>query len=509
MLPGRRLKLIELLAVKGLSRFLPGDTAKKAARKSFAKKLVELRGVPLKISQILSMSRDAESAAVQKEALADLEPIPAGEVAFLLKDRCPELAKEIEEFSEFGLPASLGQVHELKMKTGETRAVKLRYPGIEKQMNLDSSLMGLVTKSFDKFREGFSLQDYQSVIRGELLDEMNYLRETEMQERMSQSLREENRIIIPKVYTEHCGEAHLLMDWEESSPVDEWLTESTETRKDAVDLLTRFFFRAVFDCGLLHADPNPGNFGWRRHDASSLELVVYDYGSVVPFPRQHALSLLALMKIAERGQGDPFPWFVKLGFDPKRLAPLQSKLLPFVSLLFEPFLSKSRYDLKEWRRKERAKDILGEERWNFMIAAPASLLLFMRAIIGLMHYATKLDAGFFARPLVDDLLRIHGNEIQQLENSTPPTFPTAERDSMAKHLHVRVQENGKDKVFLSFPRSAIEYLDEIMTNDLRQRIREQGIDVEDIVRKSRERGYRPMNLFSVERGSKSVSVFLS
>jgi len=500
----RTLKYTELALLLSSQKICPEGLGKSAIKRAWAKKITQLRGVPLKVSQILSMGEEQESE-TYSEAIEQIEPLPIQ--AWLEKLKNDVIYEQIEFISEEGISASLGQVHKVKMKDGREMALKLKYPDIEESMNLDQNLLGIVQKSFTAFqKQNFSMPDYENVLKEELEEELNYCHEVNKQLKVWESFKECKNIYIPKVDLLYSCDDWILMEWQESVSYDKFIEESDRSERIlAVRHLTEFFFKMVFEFSWIHADPNPGNFGFRKL-GKEVELVVYDYGSVAPFPKEKALVLLKMMMIVEKGEGELFPWFGNLGYDLELLLPLRHKLLAFADLIFEPFLSNSRYHLKTWNRKERAKDILGDERWNFMLAAPADLFPFMRSLQTLTFYGKKFNVGIYLRPSVEALWRKYDKE---LRNLTPKPMPYRnEHESMAKNLYILVTDNGKTKVKMSLPRAGVEGLDDLMDDDLKARLKQDNIKVEEVLRKARNEGYKPMSLFSIDKGSKKVEIYL-
>ena len=80
--------------------------------------------------------------------------------------------------------------------------------------------------------------------------------------------------------------------------------------------------------------------------------------------------------------------------------------------------------------------------------------------------------------------------------------------TVAKHLKIQVRRDGETKVRLTSPVHVIDNLAETMGGDLEEQIREQKIDLEQIVLRVRQSGYRPQEVFSLAKGSKEVRVWL-
>jgi hypothetical protein len=501
----RAFKYSELALLLGSQKVLPKALGKEALSRAYRKKLTELRGVPLKVSQMLSMSSSEGSG--YGEAIAKLEPQPLSLWAERLRQES-ELLGKIDGISDEGLPASLGQVHRVLMKDGREMALKLQYPDIGAEMKLDQTLLAVVQSHFKSFKQGqFEMPDYQEVLLQELEGEMDYLREVERQKQVYRLFEDDDDIVIPVVEERSCHRDMILMGWEASMAYDEF--KAVATRKQvikAMKLLAQFYFKMLFEGHVIHADPNPGNLGFRCTDDGGVQLIVYDYGSVLDFPTDKGLVLLKIMGFVDAAQGDLFPWFGRLGFNLDTLKPLRSQLMAFADMIMEPFLFSGRYTLEHWNRKERAKSILGENRWNFMVSAPAQLVFFMRSLQTLFFYGSRLGIGVDLRPHVEKYWYEFKTELEELEHGQLEVEEIDEH--LAQYLVLHVSEAGETKVHMSLPRSSVERLDGLIDQDLALKLAQQQVDLDELLERTRRNGYRPGELFSCDDGHKKVKVYL-
>lgn len=501
----RGLQYTELGALLSAQKILPKALGQKALKRAYQNKMAQLRGIPLKVSQMLAM-RDDDDADAYKESMDQLEPYPISAWGDVIKKNTA-LKECLSSISNEGISASLGQVHRVLMNDGSEKALKLKYPDISQNMNLDQTLLDLVQSNYQAFKtHDFKLPDYQQVLNRELKEEMDYQKEASKQMKLYEIFSADEQIVIPKVDLELSNQEMISMEWQESLPYDQFKKKTN--RNDlitAMRLLSEFYFKLLFEEGWLYADPNPGNFGFRK-EGDQVQLVVYDYGSVLPFEHSQALLFLKMLQLVDGGKGDLYPWFGELGFSLDLLRPLRSQLMAFTDLIFEPFLSSGRYHLKTWNRKQRAVDILGDQRWNFMLAAPAELIFFMRSLQTLFFYGQKFDVGVFLRPYVEEQWSKNRMALQELVHGVGDI--EAVDVSMAQNLHLHVTQNGKTKVQLSLPRSSVECLEDLIDDELMQKIQDEGIDLEKIVQKTRQSGYRPGEIFSIKKLNKKISVYL-
>lgn len=84
--------------------------------------------------------------------------------------------------------------------------------------------------------------------------------------------------------------------------------------------------------------------------------------------------------------------------------------------------------------------------------------------------------------------------------------PAASRP--ARHLRVRVTEEGRHKVDLTLPAGAAGHLSDLMPGDLGEKLRDRGVDVGGIAISAAERGFPPGELFAMIDGAKQVRVWL-
>lgn len=78
----------------------------------------------------------------------------------------------------------------------------------------------------------------------------------------------------------------------------------------------------------------------------------------------------------------------------------------------------------------------------------------------------------------------------------------------AESLKIRVRRDGVTVVEMTQPASTVERLDNFLDAGLRQRIANQGVDIDAVVESSRRRGFVPAPLFSYTDGPKEVAVWL-
>lgn len=461
------------------ARFTEKDSQlNRAIKKRLSEKMACMKGIPLKICQVLAMTEE-QGRDLHKQAQLTLDPIPDKEIMEILQEQAPKLFADGRLLADYHC-ASLGQVNHLVTNDGKEYAIKVQYSDSKENLDLDSKAFKLLQNTFGGFINGFDLQEYQKTLSEELLRETDYCREMEVQHEFYRLFSVEADIVIPLSYKKFSSKSCLVMEWESSMRIDEFLAVATEEqRKQANKLIINFYITSIFKNGLLHADPNPGNFGFRIVN-DRVQLVVYDFGSVIKLDKRQHMDLLALFKTAVDKQ-NPLPALLAVGFDYELLMPLKDKLAAMIMVIFEPFIYEGKFEYHNWNRQKRVRDILGDDRWNFMVAAPANLFLLMRSIHGLIHYTNKLTGAVYCRPLLEQVFNIYLPELKKVEGSFSNDFPE-EQEKLSEDMIISVKEYGAQKVKLTLPARAIENLPAFIPQDVSEKMRYKGVDLTAFVK---------------------------
>ncbi len=477
------------------------------ARLHLVQRLGRLRGLPQKMGQILSMSEDDETADAFAPLTDSAEPVP---LEALLPVMAEQWNREPEtvfgDIDAHGLAASLGQVHRATLRDGRVVAIKVQYPGIREAVEADLKMLGWLSEPVGGLSRGFDLADYRRAIRDSLNEELDYVREAEHQRAYADASGELN-VTVPQVIDELSGARVLTTVWEDGQTIREVKDWPAETRKALGRQMLKHFLFMLFDGGLLHADPHSGNYRFRAGDGEP-QIVLYDYGCVRAVPEQERLTLLRLIHDTyHTTDADPYPFFVKLGFDPATLEPLRHKLPALCRVLFDPFSSPMKFDLQFWRRSERIGDILGDDRWNFRISGPARLIFILRAFHGLVYYLRELQEPVSWTQFLRPLIAKHADAMKRLELPVPAD-PRSSFACLAKHLCIKVTDSGTVKAKVTLPAEAIDELQNIIDPQVQEKIESRGITLDALVRKARVSQYAPQPVFSLDDGPKRYEVWL-
>ncbi len=226
-----------------------------------------LRGAVMKVGQTLANFPDI----APREFVETLEKLhfnaPPMHWSLLREMVFNELGDDPENlFAEFDkqafAAASLGQVHRARLKTGEEVAVKIQYPGIARTIGEDFRNLLLFLLPNRLGREWRNVQEQFDDLRMRLEQETDYTLEATYLKKARALFREEEGILVPRVYPQYSTARILTMDLVPGVHLDQYLARqpSQDERNEAGTKLVRAWYRLMYTGRMLYNDYHPGNF---------------------------------------------------------------------------------------------------------------------------------------------------------------------------------------------------------------------------------------------------------
>src|SRR4051812_29415731 len=265
------------------------------------KVLGELKGGAMKVGQMLSIFEAAlppEIAGPYRATLTRLQeaapPLPARTVHRVLAEELGEDWRDL--FTEFddrpAAAASIGQVHKAVWHDGRTVAVKVQYPGAGQALLSDFNQLARLGRLFAVLMPGLDMKSMLAEVKERVSEELDYTIEAESQQIFAEAYAGDPDIYIPEVVAQS-GDV-LVTEWMDGTPLSAIIANGTQEQRDHAGLLyCRFLFSGPARCGLLHADPHPGNY--RLLDDGRLGVI--DFGAVDRLPGGFHRRIGMLMRI--------------------------------------------------------------------------------------------------------------------------------------------------------------------------------------------------------------------
>ncbi|MEN8719408.1 MAG: AarF/ABC1/UbiB kinase family protein [Oceanococcaceae bacterium] len=241
--------------------------------------LSELRGAAMKLGQMASQYADLLPPAFA-EALSLLqsqaEPVDIGQIETWLAQRwTPQQREQLATLHPVPIGvASIGQVHRATLVDGREVAVKVQYPGVADAIDRDVRNLGRLLRLAKILPvENARLDALLEEVRLRLHEECDYADEAARMTRFRAGAAG-MPIVIPRVVDALSTADILVTDYTPAAALDEVRRWPAATRNRIGVHLLDWIIHQLAVLKEVHADPHPGNFGFRE----SGEIVVYDFG---------------------------------------------------------------------------------------------------------------------------------------------------------------------------------------------------------------------------------------
>lgn len=189
------------------------------------------------------------------------------------------------EFEEKPIAAaSLAQVHHAKLAGGQEVAVKIQYPGLERQVGTDIATMAVLSKAVAWLFPDYKFDWIVPQFEENLNQQLDFVREANNAEQTARNFRHKKELRIPGIFWNLTTRRVLCMEFARGCRVDdvEGIQKQRIDPKQVAEVLVEVFAEMVFCHGHLHGDPHPGNILVKAtpdsKGARKFELVLLDHG---------------------------------------------------------------------------------------------------------------------------------------------------------------------------------------------------------------------------------------
>jgi ubiquinone biosynthesis protein len=271
-------RLGDLIRMLGLDTFLPfhwvppgnpwhKDINSKSVRTRMA--LEELGTTFIKVGQILSTRSDVLPSDYSQE-LSKLQncllPLPMDIIEKVISDELGRPAKEI--FKSFDPDpvgvASIGQAHAAVLQDGTEVVVKIRKPGVVERVTEDMDILRQLANN--SAQKGVYFYQYNLVtlveeIADTMKAELDYVKEGHSAEHFAKFFQEDPTIHIPKIYWQYTTSRVIVLERIKGVGILDLpaLDKAGFDRQQLAKRSVNIWLKMVFEDGMFHADPHPGN----------------------------------------------------------------------------------------------------------------------------------------------------------------------------------------------------------------------------------------------------------
>lgn len=369
----------------------------------------ELGPTYVKLGQILSTRNDIFDQDIIDELskLRDNVEVFSTDIAreIFVSETKLNIEDVFKEFNEVPIAAaSIGQVYEAKLYSGEDVIIKIQRPNIERTIKADleilqsgASILNDIVKenetNFEKILEEFKVQ---------LLRELDYNFEAINAMKFYEIFKDSEEVYIPKIYSEYTTKKVLVMEkiigvkLSDISKIKKFGWDTDNISKIGVKAL----FKQVFECGFFHADPHPGNIFVLNSNCISY----IDFGMIGIVDKKTFSSLNNIVLAAVQKNADKIIFLLEDMGITKTTVDKDALKLDLLYLLHYY------YDVP--LDKISLSDILNEifmffRKYN--IAMPTELTTLAKTIITLEGTARELNPNFTVYSIGQEFIRYYYN----------------------------------------------------------------------------------------------------
>lgn len=290
--------------------------------------------------------------------------------------------------------ASIAQVHEAELHTGEKVVLKVQRPGIVEKINDDLNVLYFMAELIEThipesrpYNPVGMVDEYFNT----LALETNFLVEANNIRRFKENFHTQPEIVIPKVYFEYTTEKVLVMEQITGVPLSKVAEPITSEKLGGsdptkiIELGLKAYLKMVFIDGFFHGDLHPGNFFVLPNN----QIGLIDFGVVGRLNQKTQMSIVNMLVALSKED------YTRLAYEYVDLAPftdhvsvdrfaneLQSIIAPYYGLTL--------------KNVNMGKILLSSSTVAAQhgLKVPAQLLLFFKSLISIESLGTKIQKDF-------------------------------------------------------------------------------------------------------------------
>ena len=383
-----------------------------------------------------------------------------------------EFGKSIKElFIEFDkrpvAAASLSQVHKAKLISGETVAVKIQRPNVEKIVETDISILFSLVEFIEKrsisghlFQPVEIIREFSQTVR----EELDFVNEGHNIGKFRINFRESETVHIPKVYWKLTTKRILTMEFINGIKISK-VINSKDSRFDKKVISNRgadMILKQILVDGFFHGDPHPGNIFIMEDNI----IAPIDFGMVGRIEEGAMMNMADFLIAAISNDADKV---VKILEDMEIVDSEMDlkKIKAEISYFIDKYYNVPLKQLEMGRIIEEIMEIMIQHQ----IKVPSDLVLLTKALVTVEGVGRELDPDFnmvtrakpFANKLIrqkyslSNLFKIGGKFTEEFFNSLktfPNEFSYLVRNLRKGKLTISFQHKGLEKLILEIDRAS-------------------------------------------------------
>lgn len=264
--------------------------------------LEELGPAFIKLGQLLSIRSDLLPDEIVKELELLQDQVPPVQVEEIKKKIQHEFGRPVTEIfhffnEDYVAAASIGQVHEAVLHSGESVMVKVQRPGIKNTVLTDLEILRdfakLIEQRYD-WAQYYNITDMVEELSESIRRELDYSEEARNTDMVQLQFEDCDSIKVPLIFHDYSTTQILTMEKAEGIKLNELnaMVAGKEEKRKIADLLVSAFITQILKEGFFHGDPHPGNI---LYSLEKQQLVFIDFGQVGRLSasmRYHSASMM-------------------------------------------------------------------------------------------------------------------------------------------------------------------------------------------------------------------------
>jgi ubiquinone biosynthesis protein len=385
-----------------------------------------------------------------------------------------ELNQSLEDiFSDFdNVPvaaASVAQVHNATLKTGEKVIVKIQRPNIREIIETDIAVLSAIARLMLKYIPESKFFDPQGIVNEfsrSVKKELDFVAEAKNAQRFKRNFTDNEDICVPVIYPDLLSEKVIVMDEgiriDDISGIDSLGIDRSELARRGVNV----YFKMIFEDGFFHADPHPGNIFVMPDGRIGL----MDFGIVGWLTRDMMENIAsAFLAVLNRNFDRLIELYIELGLvaDKIDIDTFKREFRADLVYLLEPLYEATISEVNFPEYLEALTHLVIKHG----LKVPSDLLLMNKTILILDNIGRQLDPGFnaataaepYAAKLIKErmspqrvLNKTKDNilEMSEILIDTPKQMNRLLRKTMRDELSFRMDPIGMEKLIMDIDRSS-------------------------------------------------------